>query len=128
MTVRVGSTAPISAGNPWQGRENGRSNRISKAWHYHAPVLSLQRGHRRRQAGAPVAAQPKARMAGAAVGELDVAGLGWTSWDMIQKVLRADQGHSGATDATRTGCGFHAAGNGVSAGQRLFRWAGMGSL
>jgi hypothetical protein len=32
---------------------------------------------------------------------LDVAGLSWTSWEMIQKVRRADQAHSEATDATR---------------------------
>ena len=49
------------------------------------------------------------------MGELDVAGLSWTSWDMIQKVRRADQAHSGPTDATRTERGFHAAGNGESA-------------
>jgi hypothetical protein len=59
---------------------------------------------------------------------LDVAGLSWTSWDMIQKVRRADQAHSEATDATRTERGFHSARNGESAGQRAFRWAGMGSL
>jgi predicted signal transduction protein with EAL and GGDEF domain len=41
-----------------------------------------------------------------AMGELGVAGFSWTSWDMIQKLRRADQAHSGATDATRTGCGF----------------------
>jgi hypothetical protein len=52
------------------------------------------------------------------MGELDVAGLSWTSWDMIQKVRRADQAHSGLTDAIRTERGFHAARNGVSAGQR----------
>ena len=44
------------------------------------------------------------------MGELDVAGLGWISWDMIQKVRRTDQAHSGTTDATRTERGFHAAG------------------
>ncbi len=64
----------------------------------------------------------------ATTGELDAAGLSWASWDMIQKVRRADQAHCEATDARRTGRGFHAAGNGVSAGQRLFRWAGMGGL
>lgn len=35
--------------------------------------------------------------------ELDVAGLSWTSWNMIQSLGRADQGHLSATDATRTG-------------------------
>ena len=44
------------------------------------------------------------------MGELDVAGLSWTSRDMIHNVRRADQAHSGATDATRTERGFHAAG------------------
>jgi len=60
--------------------------------------------------------------------ELDVAGLSWTSWDMIQKLRRADQAHSGATDATRTGRGFRAARIGEIARQRLFRWVTMGSL
>jgi hypothetical protein len=41
--------------------------------------------------------------------ELDAAGLNWTSWDMIQNLRRADQAHSGTTDATRTERGFHAA-------------------
>ena len=62
------------------------------------------------------------------MGELDAAGLSWTSRDMIHNVRRADQAHSGATDATRTERGFHAAGNGVFAGQWVFRWAGIGSL
>ena len=62
------------------------------------------------------------------MGALDVAGLSWTSWDMIQKTRRADQAHSGITDATRTERGFHAAGNGVSAGQRPFRWEDGRSL
>ena len=44
------------------------------------------------------------------MGELDAAGLSWTSRDMIHNVRRADQAHSGATDATRTERGFHAAG------------------
>jgi hypothetical protein len=60
--------------------------------------------------------------------ELDAAGLSWTSWDMIQKMRRADQAHSWTTDATRTERGFHAAWNGESAGQWAFRWVGMGSL
>jgi hypothetical protein len=63
-----------------------------------------------------------------AAGEWGAAGFSWMSWDMIQNVRRADQAHSGATDATRTAGVFHAHGNGVSAGQWLFRWAGMGSL
>ena len=32
--------------------------------------------------------------AGVTMGALDVAGLSWTSWDMIQNVRRADQAHS----------------------------------
>jgi hypothetical protein len=39
-------------------------------------------------------------------------GLSWTSWDMIEKVRRADQGFRGITDAGRTERGFHAIGNG----------------
>ena len=61
-------------------------------------------------------------------GELDVAGLSWTSWDMIQKVRRADQAHSGTTDATRTERGLDAAGNEEMAGQWVFRWVGTGGL
>jgi hypothetical protein len=56
-----------------------------------------------------------------------VAGLSWTSWDMIQKVRRADQAHSGITDATRTERGFHAAINGEPAGRWPFPWLEMGS-
>ena len=63
-----------------------------------------------------------------AAGEWDAAGLSWTSWDMIQNVRRADQADSGATDATRTERGFHAARIGETAGQRPFRWVTMGSL
>ena len=37
-------------------------------------------------------------------------GLSWTSWDMIEKVRRADQGFRGVTDAGRTEHGFHAVG------------------
>src|ERR1700691_1387214 len=46
------------------------------------------------------------------VGGLDAVGLSWTSWDMIEKVCRADQGFRGITDAGRTERGFHAIGNG----------------
>jgi hypothetical protein len=63
-----------------------------------------------------------------AMRELDVAGLSWTSWDMIQYLHHADQARFGVTDATRTERGLHAAGNGIPAGQRPFRWVGMGSL
>jgi hypothetical protein len=58
------------------------------------------------------------------VRQWDAAGLSWTRWEMIQNLRHADLAHSGATDATRTERGFHAARNGVSAGQRLFRWVG----
>ena len=47
---------------------------------------------------------------------------------MIQNLRRADQAPSEATDATRTERGFHVAGNEETAGQWLFRWAGIGSL
>jgi hypothetical protein len=57
-------------------------------------------------------------------GQWDVVRLSWTSWDMIYMARRADQAHSGTTDATRTEHGIHAAGNGESAGQRPFRWVG----
>jgi hypothetical protein len=54
------------------------------------------------------------------MGALDVAGLSWTSWDMIHNVRRADQANSGITDVRRTEHGCHMGRNGVSAGQRLF--------
>ena len=57
-------------------------------------------------------------------GGLDAVGLSWTSWDMIEKVRRADQGFRGITDAGRTERGCRTMGNGESAGQRLFRWWG----
>ena len=79
-------------------------------------------------AGALVTCPAEAEDGGMTIAELDVAGFNWTSWDMIQKVRRADQAHSGLTDAIRTECGIDAAGNGESAGQWAFRWAGMGSL
>jgi hypothetical protein len=52
---------------------------------------------------------------------LDSAGLVSGPWC-------ADLGHSEFTDAGRTECGFHAAGNGEIAGQRPFRWAVVGGL
>jgi hypothetical protein len=52
----------------------------------------------------------------------------WTSWDMIQNLRRADQARSEATDDIRAEGGFHAATNGVPAGQCAFRQKGMGSL
>jgi len=61
-------------------------------------------------------------------GESDVAGLSWTSWGMIQNLHRAGQGHSEAADATRTDRGFDAAKKEEIAGQRPFRWVGMGVL
>src|ERR1700691_458491 len=65
---------------------------------------------------------------GLGAGGLDAVGLSWMSWDMIEKVRRADLGFRGITDAGRTERGFHAMGNGESAGQRLFRWVGMSGL
>ena len=53
--------------------------------------------------------------------QLDVVGLSWTPWDLIQQVRHADQALSGATDARRTERGFHAAGNEETAGQWLFQ-------
>jgi hypothetical protein len=55
-------------------------------------------------------AWPGPRSAGLRAGELDVAGLIWTPWDLIKKVRRAGQAISGITDAIRTGRGFHVAG------------------
>lgn len=52
-----------------------------------------------------------------AVREPEVAGPGWTSWDMTRKLHRSDQGHSETTDATRTDRGFRAAKNEEMAGQ-----------
>ena len=75
-------------------------------------------GPRLWQAGAAVTCPAGARDGRVTMGALDVAGLSWTSWDMIQNVRRADQAHCEATDATRTERGFHAARNGESAGQR----------
>jgi hypothetical protein len=43
VTVRIGSTAPVSAGNPWRAVKNGCPNRISEVWRYHALVVSPQR-------------------------------------------------------------------------------------
>jgi hypothetical protein len=113
-------------GNPCRAVKNGRSNRIAEVWRYRALVLSLQCGI---GCGRP-ASQLRDRSAGPLHGwrGLDAAGPGWISWDMIHNVRRADQAHSEVTDARRTGRGFHAAKNGESAGQRLFRWAGMGGL
>src|SRR5580658_7770815 len=59
---------------------------------------------------------------------LDAVGLSWTSRDMIQKARRADRARSEATDAGRTERGFHAVGNGETAGQWPFRWVGMRGL
>jgi hypothetical protein len=102
--------------------------RKSVAGPTHLPVLSPQRGHRLRQPAGLSDCPAQAGNGRVAAGELDAAGFSWTSWDMIQNVRRGDQAHSGATDATRTERGFHAAGNEETSGQRLFRWVGMGSL
>jgi hypothetical protein len=101
--------------------------RISEVWRCGAPVVPPQRTHdggclRVCEAGAGAGDWQ------VAVGESDTAGLSGTSWDMIQNLHRADQAHSEATDATRTDRGFHGARDGEMAGQRAFRWVGMGSL
>jgi len=113
------------AGLAWQV-----PRRACRLWS--VPVAGRAPGRRRTgpgprlwQAGASVTCPAGARDGRVTMGALDVAGLSWTSWDMTQNVRRADQAHSEATDATRTERGFHAARNGVSAGQRAFRWAGM---
>src|SRR6266567_211945 len=103
------------------------SDRISVVWQCHSAGLLPQCGHRLRQTGALVSARPQAGRPGGGR-ELAAAGLGWTSWDMIQNVRCADQANSGITDATRTERGFHAARIGEIAGQRPFRWVTMGSL
>jgi hypothetical protein len=85
------------------------------------PVASVR--DRLRRVGVPVscAAVPGRQRGG---GGWDVAGISWTSWDMIQNLRRADQASSESTDATRTERSFHAARNGVSAAQRLFDGSG----
>jgi hypothetical protein len=90
--------------------------------------VASARSHRLWQARASVTCRAGAEDGRVTMGELDAVRLSWTSWDMIQKMRRADQAHSGTTDATRTERGFHAARNGETAGQQPFRWAGMGSL
>jgi len=127
VIVRSGSAAPALAGNPWQGREKwplrpdfrgvALSPRLSSGFSAGSASAGWRPGKPRRCAG---------RSHGS--GGLDAAGLSWTSWDMIQKARRLDQARSEATDAGRTERGFHARGNGESAGQRLFRWVGMNGL
>ena len=115
------------------GRESGRRAVKTAAqagflevWHCPVLVLSLRCGIGCGRSGSgSCAAVPGRRRSG---GGLDAAGLSWTSWDMIPKMRCADQAHSEVTDATRTGRGFHGVTNGVPAGQRPFRWVGMGSL
>jgi hypothetical protein len=87
-----------------------------------------RRGHELRQAAVAELSAPMRGIAGVAAGERDVVGLVRKGWDMIQSMRRADQAGSEATDATRTEHRSGAARNGGIAGQRLFRWAGMGSL
>src|ERR1700735_1693210 len=72
--------------------------------------------------------EPGHRAEGDAAAKWDAAGLRWTQWDWFPRPRRADLGQSEFTDAGRTECGFHAAGNGEIAGHRPFRWAGMGVL
>jgi hypothetical protein len=42
--------------------------------------------------------------------ERDVAGLSWTSRDIIHDLCRSEQPNSASADAARTGCGVHADG------------------
>jgi hypothetical protein len=58
----------------------------------------------------------------------DAVGLRWTPLDAYSAPSGADLGDSVSTDAGRTECGFDTVRNGECAGQRVFRWAGMGSL
>ena len=109
------------------GREKCDSNRTSEMRDCHARVLrcsAVMRCDRRRLSDC--SADIGDGVLGA--GGLDAVGLSWTSWDMIEKVRRADQGFRGIMDAGRTERGFHAMGNGGSAVQRLFRWVGMNVL
>ena len=130
---RIGGTSQVDGGRGVAGLAWQVPRRACRLWS--VPVAGRAPGRRRSgpgprlwQAGASVTCPAGARDGRVTMGALDVAGLSWTSWDMIQNVRRADQAHSEATDATRTERGFHAARNGESAGQRAFRWAGMGSL
>ena len=106
--------------------KNGGSNRISEVWECHVAVLSLGcwiRCERR-----PIDCSAESGDGGLGAGGLDAVGLSWMSWDMIEKVRRADQGFRGIMDAGRTERGFHAIRNEESAGQRLFRWVGVNGL
>jgi len=118
VTARIGSTASASvlAGNLWQGGEKMAAQIGFLRWD------SIPRLACRGTAGIGAADRslidvPSLGDGAAAAEELDVAVLSWTSWDMIQNVRRADQAHSGITDATRTAGGFHAHRNGEAAGQ-----------
>jgi hypothetical protein len=77
---------------------------------------------------APIDCSAESGDGGLGAGGLDAVGLSWMSWDMIEKVRRAEQGFRGIMDAGRTERGFHAIRNEESAGQRLFRWVGVNGL
>ena len=98
--VPYGSMAVSSvAGLAWQV-----PRRAGRLWS--VPVAGRAPGRRRTgpgprlwQAGVSVTCPAGARDGWVTMGALDVAGLSWTSWGMIQNVRRADQAHSEATDA-----------------------------
>ena len=115
VSVRIGSAAPVSA-------RAGNLRGACAKWPLKPDLEGVT------VSGASVTCPAGAGDGRVAAGEWDAAGLSWTSWDMIQNLRRADQAHSGITDATRTERGFHAARIGEIAGQRPFRWVTMGSL
>lgn len=126
-TARTGPAVPVpcSPGNLWRGCERWPCRSDFQGGTVSDACPAGEYGHRLRQAGGSAACPAGSRTA---VGQWDAAGLSCTSWDMIQNLRRSDQAHSEVTDVRRTGRGFHAARNGVAAGQRLFRWVGMGGL
>jgi hypothetical protein len=82
--------------------KNGGSNRISEVWGVPRGLscrcAAVIRCDRRRLSDCLAEIDD----GGLGVGGLDAVGLSWTSWDMIEKVRRADQGFRGITDAGRT--------------------------
>ena len=126
VSVRIGFTAPVSTGNPCRTAKMAARTGFPRC--DDVTSLSCRLCVQPSAATGPRTVTCPAEDGIATIEELDTAGLSWTCWDMIQNLRRADLAHSGATDATRTERGFHAARNGVSAGQWLFRWAGIGSL
>jgi hypothetical protein len=82
-------TAPVRCRGSWQGRECGCSTRISEVAISRAcPVASVRRSAAAgwRLSGCSAEGEDGR----VAAGELDAAGLSWTSWDMIQNLRRAD--------------------------------------